>query len=350
MSNISPISGSNRDLWAQAAQASASATTSAPVSGAARAKMEPPTVDSTPDRLPTPSVSLAAIVARMDPVGAKLDQLKAAASGPYTVGDAIVHSGAQFRMNGGHNDAAVRDPKVTSALVHAAARVGLACKVPALQMGRCDPKDLVKVTQALIDDGQLPKSSTEPLADQIHNLQWRFGIGLDCAGYVHQALRAIHGDVAKLGLRSAGNEDFTGLAANPHFKNVGPAAARPGDVIVLQGHGGGDPGHNLIVRAHATIDSPDASAVARWPGAAQFIAGKGAGTIHLLEVDSSFGAENGRPDGGVRRDVLLWNDATKAWLTCKDIPRPEATHPDVVRGTPYGERAVTGVFRSKGGT
>ena len=62
--------------------------------------------DSALGRLPAPAIpvaTLATLISRMDPAGAKLDQLKAATSGPYTVNGATVYAGAQFRMSGGYN-------------------------------------------------------------------------------------------------------------------------------------------------------------------------------------------------------------------------------------------------------
>ena len=287
----------------------------------------------------------------MNPIATKLDQAKAAASGPYTVNGATVYSGAQFRMVGGCNQGNVAASNAT--LTRVAASVGLAGAVYSLQTGRGDPQALVKLTQALIDDGQLPKGTTLPLADQIHDLQWRFGIGMDCAGYVYRALVAAHGDPSKLGLKASAYENFTGLPSNPHFTRLGPSDARAGDVIVLKGSGRpDDPGHNLIVRSHSIAGESVEDAIKRWPAAATFArAGGAAGGalkpgLHVYEVDSSFGAgESGDRHGGVRRDVLLCDTSVTPpqWCTCRDT-QPTVTTEGLV---PYGEQALTGFFRAK---
>ena len=213
-----------------------------------------------------------------------------------------------------------------------------------LRVGRGSPEALVKLTQALIDGGQLPPGSAQPIADQIHDLQWRFGIGLDCAGYVYRAVVAVSGSPEKLGLKAPESENFTGLPQNPRFTRLAePTSARPGDVIVLGGNGTlADPGHNLVVRSHATLADSSTSMLSRWPAAAAFA--KDRVDIHVFEVDSSFGADStGRVDGRVRRDVLLYDSTSKQWCACMDTTPPEVS----IGGTPYLEKTLTGFFRAK---
>jgi hypothetical protein len=353
MSNIPSASNTLRDLWSRATL-SLSSPTPPPVAGLNQADRD--RADAAIDALVTPSISLSTVVARMDPAGAKLDQLRAAASGPYTVNGAIVYSGAQFRMVGGHNQSVVPEPGAKrvptdfTTLVRVAASIGLEHAVPSLQSARGDARDLVRLTQALIDDGQLSPDTTKSPEARIHDVQWRFGIGLDCASYVYQALASVHGDPAKLGLRPIGCEDFTGLSTNDRFRNVAPPDTRAGDVITLAGKGWakGDPGHNLVVRSHAVLEQPGESVTSRWGDAAGFIAAAATSnpkaSIHVFEVDSSFGAgTSGDPHGGVRRDVLLWNSQSNAWCTCKDIDPPTVLNV----GVPYGEVALTGIFHPK---
>jgi len=350
MSNVNPLFSPVRDLWSRVTGASESPSPSKPAlpSSASSSRADADIAyDSAVERMPVPALDLKAVVARMDPVGAKLDQLKAAASGPYTVDGATVYSGAQFRMNGGHNEASMRAGSDTLARV--AARVGLSSELHDLQTGRGGARSLVKLTQALIDDGQLPNGSLAPLADRIHDLQWRFGIGLDCAGYVHQAVSSVCGDPAKLGLRDPAMENFTGLPRNAHFTRVLATAAGAGDVMVLAGTGEkDDPGHNVLVRSRAPMSETLENLADRWVGAAVFLRGAGLGplksSVHVFEVDSSFGAgATGDPHGGVRRDVLLYDSESKLWCTCRDTNPPRMTISDV----PYGEHALTGIFRAK---
>jgi len=349
MNTTNPLTSSLRDLWSRATSPSSTpsgATQTGPGAGAGATRSASDidaAYNDALDRLPSPSVALSAVVARMDPVATRLDQLQAAMSGPYNVNGTTVHSGAQFRMNGGYNQGSVDSSgQDHRTLLRVAERAGLTSALPALQVGRGSPAALVKLTQALIDDDQLRSGGTKPLADQVHDLQWRFGIGVDCAGYVHQALAAIHGDAAKLGLKAAGFEDFTELPGNSRFAKVDPTEVRAGDVLVLKGSGAGDPGHNLIVRSHATL-ADGASLTRKWPQAAGFLGGKTG--VQQFEVDSSFGAgRGGDPHGGVRRDVLLYDGASNTWCTCK-----ETTPRSVLEArVPYMEQALTGFFRVKG--
>jgi hypothetical protein len=304
------------------------------------------------EHLPDFSIALPAVTARLDPVATKLDQVQAAMSGPYTVMHFTIESGAQFRMVDGYNAKnATKGTPDGLTLAAVATKVGLSSSdVAALQQGRGDPRALVKLTQGLIDAGHLSWDTKTSFAAQIHDLQWRFGIGVDCAGYVYQAVVAIHGSPAKLGLKATGFENFTGLPNNSHFDPLPPEKAQAGDVLVLKGKGtvteNGqttfDPGHNLIVRSRSLASQTGESVVQRWPAARAFVE---QARVHVLEVDSAFGAgPNGDVDGGVRRDVILYNATTKEWCTCRDTTPPKIS----VGPVPYGEMALTGFFRPKG--
>jgi hypothetical protein len=278
--------------------------------------------------------------------------------GPYQVGGQTVYSGTQFRMWKGKNQDRVSKTSCDGVfLAKVAAKAGLTSQLDSLQRGRGSPEALVKLTQALIDEGQLRPTSSGLAADQIHDLQWRFAIGFDCAGYVYHAVTALHGDPAKLGLKSIGFEDFKGLPTNRHFEEVKAATdAQAGDILVLAGDGkpdSGNPGHNLIVRSHWMPSAGDAT-VDQLPS----YAGKFLQTthtdktsrretpdeIHAFEVDSSFGALSyGDHHGGVRRDFLLYNSTTNTWCTCRDLEKPTAVDGPV----PYGEVKITGFFRAK---
>ena len=281
MPNLEPLTSPVRDLWNRATSSTTSATGAiAAAASTSNAPTRPQAdIDAAYDHaletLPGTSMAIPAFLARMDPVGAKLDQLQSTMQGPYHLNGTTVYSGAQFRMVGGFNQSAVtaRGP-ARDALVSAAAKARVTSSdLLKLQEGRGDPGALTRVTQALIDGGQLDIDSNRPLADQIHDLQWRFGLGFDCAGYVYKAITAVHGDPAKLGLRPAVDEDFTGLPGNPRFGKMAPADVRAGDVLVLQGHGRGDPGHNLVVYSHSTVGSAQA-VTERFPLAGTFLMGK----------------------------------------------------------------------------
>jgi hypothetical protein len=303
------------------------------------------------EHLPDFSIALPAITARLDPVATKLDQLQATMSGPYSVMHFTIESGAQFRMAGGYNrNSATNGSADGAVLATVAAKAGLSpSDVAALQTGRGDPRTLVKLTQALIDEGHLNWDTKKSFSGQIHDLQWRFGVGVDCAGYVYQAVVAVHGSPAKLGLKATGFENFTGLPSNSHFDTMTPEKAQAGDILVLKGKGrvteNGqttfDPGHNLIVRSRSLASQTRPGVAERWPAAAEFLKSD---DVHVLEVDSAFGAgPNGDVHGGVRRDVILYNETTHQWCTCQDTAPPKVG----IGKVPYGEMALTGFFRPK---
>jgi hypothetical protein len=333
MPNIEPSASPLRNLWNRVASSFGPPAPSTPTAAESDVAY-----DNAVAHLPTPSIALPTVLAKMDPVGAKLDQLQATLKGPYQVNGETVFSAPQFRMNGGHNDsnAVANGARLSEVLTKA----GLSAQLSSLQSGRATPAVLVKATQALIDAGELPSKSALPLATQIHDLQWKFGIGLDCAGYVYNAMAALHGKPASLGLKETTYENFTGLPQNGQFAKVSPTAARPGDVIVLQGGGPLDPVHNLIVRSHSTIERSLADQIGAFPKT------DSASTIHIYEVDSSFSAgTTGISDGGVRRDVLMYDTASALWCTSKAMSPAAVSFGPV----PYAEKAITGVFRAKGG-
>jgi hypothetical protein len=355
MPNIDPLASPIRDGWNPDVGSSRPSTLPAAPTPAAASRAElDATYGSALEHLPDFSIALPAITARLDPVATKLDQLQATMSGPYSVMHFTIESGTQFRMASGYNrnnaTATSPDGEVLAAV---AAKAGLSSSaLVALQQGRGDPGAVVKLTQALIDAGHLSGEKDKSLAAQIHDLQWRFGVGVDCAGYVYQAVVAIHGNPAKLGLKATGFENFTGLPYNSHFETMAPEKAQAGDIVVLKGRGrvteNGqttfDPGHNLIVRSRSLASQTGESVAERWPAAKAFVE---QARVHVLEVDSAFGAgPKGDVDGGVRRDVILYNETTKEWCTCRDTRPPKVS----VGPVPYGAMALTGFFRPKGST
>ncbi len=340
MSNLVSSSGAARDLWGPATVPAGPPAPTAPGPATSSPADAAASYGDALEQLPTPPVASAALISRLDPTAAKLDELMAASKGPYRVDGAVVFAPTQFRMSGGFNDGrAAPGTRDGRALATAATKAGVVAELPMLQVGRGPAAALTKLTQALIDAGELARGPT-PAAERIHQLQWRFGIGVDCAGYVYAGLAAIHGDLSKLGLRPTGFENFTGLKANARFAEVGPTAARAGDVLVLRGSGGSDPGHNLLVRSSGLLRGAT-SALARFSGAAAL--DDGTEHVHAIEVDSSFGAgANGARDGGVRRDLLVYDDRTGAWSTLRNTPDRAAE----TGAVPYGEVAVTGLFRA----
>ena len=354
MPSIDPSQNPLRDLWSRATSslgsAPAVATSTPSGSPAVRSKADADVhYDNVVEHLPDPPTVLPVLTARLDPVGPKLDAIHATMKGPYLVAGKTVESGAQFRMNGGYNQGQVNaGTKDGQILAGVAAKVGLLNELSSLQAGRGRPESLVKLTQALIDAGQLQDGNAGPLADRIHDLQWRFGLGMDCAGYVYRAVTAMHGDPSKLGLKPCGFENFTGLGSNPHFAKAETTEAEAGDVLVLAGDGTREnPGHNLVVRSRCELPPDGGGVRERWPGARAFLEARTDGKpdeIHLFQVDSAFGAgPAGDAHGGVRRDVLLFNANKGTWCTCRDTIPPAVATGKV----PYDEVRITGFFRPR---
>lgn len=222
-------------------------------------------------------------------VGARLDALRDAFSGPYVVDGTSAQARPMFRMNGGANQGSAKQHGGRLAAIAQSARVN-----PALiSVGQGSPRELVKMTQALIDAGCLPPPPGD-VDVRIRQMQWQWGIGVDCAGYTYRAaLTASGADAKALGLKPLGWENFRALDGNRAFQKTAPEMARPGDIMTLDPRPPETVGHNVIVRSHTT-----------------------SGTRHTIEVDSSWGAgADGADYGGFRRDTWIYDDATKLWTS-----------------------------------
>ena len=254
-------------------------------------------------------------------VGARLDAFRDGFSGPYVVDGTSVTARPMFRMNGGANEASARQR--APELRRIAARAGV--NVEMIRLGQGSPRDLVKMTQALIDSGRLPPPPGD-VATRIRRMQWEWGIGVDCAGYTYQAAVAASGASPKsLGLRPLGMESFRSLDHNRAFRKIEPSSARPGDVMTLDPLPPERVGHNVIVRSHTT-----------------------AGTRHFIEVDSSWGAgPDGADYGGFRRDTWIYDESTKLWTSFDAHETPPVARTS--SAGPAGER-FHGCYRPKVGT
>lgn len=251
-----------------------------------------------------PIAPLSAEAARDAAVQAKLDGVRAAFSGPYVVEGESVSARPMFRMT------THVVPKKNELEVDArGARAGV--NAFPTRMGQGSPKELVKITQALIDAGRLPPGPGD-VATRIRQMQWEYGIGVDCAGYSKQAL-------VGCGARSAsmyppGMESFRDLDGKRagSFAKQPIEGARPGDLITLDGPPGGW-GHNVVVYSHVTADdAKKASLAGSDPAMHAFLSSPG--PHHVIEVDSSWGAgPDGAEEGGYRRDTWLYDASTKTW-------------------------------------
>jgi len=243
----------------------------------------------------------------------KLDAVRDAFSGPYVVAGTTVSARPMFRMT---------THEVTIAMARAVDTLGARAGVRApfeARVGQPRPQDLVKITQALIDDGRLPAGPGD-LATRIRRMQWDHGIGVDCAGYSKQALAACstRGDRPKM--YAAGSESFRDVdgGRDGTFAKVSLEKARPGDLVTLDSAERGGWGHNVIVYSHVTADAATKALLCARRGnpgdatLADFLAS--AGPHHVFEVDSSWGAgTEGAECGGYRRDTWLYDASTKTW-------------------------------------
>ncbi|MDB4937312.1 MAG: hypothetical protein JWP87_4284 [Labilithrix sp.] len=247
--------------------------------------------------------------ARDAAVQGKLDAVRDAFSGPYVVAGQTVAARPMFRML-----THVVAQKLANEVDAVGARAGVRSPY-ASRVGQGTAKDLVKITQALIDAGRLPPGAPGDLAVRIRRMQWDYGIGVDCAGYSKQALIACSERTPKM--RGPGMESFRDpdpdRRGDGSFSKVSLEKARPGDLITLDGPTKKDWGHNVVVYSHVTADAAKKAALAAESSALRaFLASPG--PHHVIEVDSSWGAgENGAEVGGYRRDAWLYDASTKTW-------------------------------------
>jgi len=360
MNTIDPSTSSLAQLWNRLASPAAGQPSPAATTAPTKPSEPQVTYEDALDRLP--SAAVAAPVTLSGASGgaaAALDAYQRKTSGPYVVGGETVRAPAQFRMAEGYNQEAAfgSSPaarKTQAELDSVATALHMSGAVTSLRYGRGSPEALVKVTQALLDRDGIPREPAATLPQRIQAVQWHYGIGLDCAGYVYGAVAAVHGSPKALGLAQVGNENFTGLPQNPRFAKIDPASARTGDVLVLAGSGAPhDPGHNLVVYSHTLLREDAKLTVAHGAGDNADLDKVLHGTdasgalpeVHAYEVDSSFGAgPDGRAQGGVRRDLLVFNATTREWATVRSTDPVRITRGAV----PYDEAGLTGFFRPKG--
>jgi len=288
------------------------------------------------DRLPSTTTSgpvdyaaLVVAVAPPDPravkdaeVRARMDACRDHASGPYRAEGEQVVASPMFRMT---------PHVVPRALVVELHAIGKQAglkegQIGALKVGQGSPASLVRMTQALIDAGKLPSQPAD-LAGRIKTLQWTYGIGMDCAGYSKEALRAAHG--RDLGFYGAGIESFRDLDGKRSgaFAKVRVAQARPGDLITLDPSPGGTYGHNVVVYDNRVADPIQRAALGATYGSLMTAFLASPGPHRVLQVDSSWGAgSEGNLVGGYRRDTWIYDESTKHWASFA----PGTTPPQLV--------------------
>jgi hypothetical protein len=290
--------------------------------------------------------------ARDAQVQARLDAFLVSMSAMYSTTDGTVVSGTTFQMSTlyeGQRDS-VRANQRT--LVQAAVRANLTREDFALvRAARGTPASIHALTQALIDRGALPKVDPDGpafqngLVGRVRTMMFRFGIGIDCAGYVQQAyLHAMRIDAATAHFSTRSFESLSNLGARGYRRIDDLAAVRPGDLVVL-GYPDGAVGHRVIVyEQHLATPQDIASLEENGIRAADFA--RAGGPIQVFEVDSSWGCSGNPLIGGVRRETWWYSLATKKWAWLEqgpdDRPRPFST-----ADTPMGHlfTGTSGIFR-----
>jgi hypothetical protein len=234
--------------------------------------------------------------------------------------------------------------------------------------GRATPEQIQRVTQALIDKGALTTlkqgweqkgeaafkgkypNTAWPVsdADAVKLLQWSMGAGVDCAGYAQQEFLAVHGGSrADYGFQGLSDENLADLKSNRHFQQVGPAAAEPGDLLILHAPANGlQIGHAVMVQdRHELADAERAN----YPGIGKFA--KPGDKVQVVTVEGSFGpGGRGEPAmGGVQRRAFFYNETTKQWADMRpdrNGTSDSSVHVSNASG-PY-DHPLDGIYRPKG--
>ena len=324
MTELSPVDSrraSGADSDPSSARLPPPVTPATPPSPAERSAAAAVTYDRVIGQAPAPAGSrgsLAVFLAHNVPVSeaartAKvqegLDAFRDRASGPYAAEGSVVHAAPQFAMGGGFNHPLAKDLLAVAA---AAKPASLARFVGDIQVGRGTPEHVAQMTQALIDAGKLPAGTPENLVGRIHQMQWRYGVGFDCAGYTQQAVASAAGQP-----RSAVfPNELTGAISFARLQKVPFTSVRAGDLLVLDPPANEQVGHKTAVYAHTMVTAEQASAELVAGGARSFqLSDFGAGgPIHRYELDASWGAgPNGDIHGGYRRETALYNESSGMW-------------------------------------
>lgn len=252
---------------------------------------------------------------------AKLDALEAQLAGPYRVSgqQAPVHAAPTFHSNYAKSEQLQARPPL-HAFAQRACGQSLQQALVNACMARPTARELVRVTQALLDAGALG-DKTPVTAQDIRDLQAKFCIGIDCIGFVRTAEVALHGNAVWKGTQLHdgctsyldGAHGFTTRAGGL----AGVAFAETGDVIHLEpSRNTENRQHNVIVRQNEIVSASDPrthTIAAR--GGAALLQG---GPVHLIEIVCSGGGDD--TIRGVRRETWLYNESTKVWADASGTP------------------------------
>jgi hypothetical protein len=328
-----------------------------PVAGPKKDPSPPPIPDG--PSLPGATIATVRSQAFATEVGGRNDAFFDAANAAYSLplpsgGKTTIHAAPQFRMVGGFNyhtqQVTIAGKKATVCTDGPALMKALSPVTPKLTdavnrviSGRGTPEDVRLVTQTLIDRGKLGPVTPGHEAEAIQAMQWKYGVGMDCAGYVQRAFFAARGQTgtpaerAALGLSAqAVNEGFAGLPTNPKFKSVPVAAARAGDVLLLGPPEKGAVGHVVLVRSNTAMSPLEVAKLGAKPGTLT-------GPVRRIEVDSSWGAGESGTHGGVQRRTWLYDEGTGRWAAWD----PAAKTLDFSNDKGPYDHPLVGIFRPK---
>ena len=212
-----------------------------------------------------------------------------------------------------------------------------------VQSGRGTPEQVAQLTQALIDAGKLPPAlpgSKDTLVGRIHQMQWRYSIGFDCAGYTQQAVAAAAGKTRS----DLFPNTLGGAISFARMQKVPVTSARAGDVLVFGPPVNENVGHKMAVFGQAVVSSEQAKAELAGMGAPSDVIDSFAqgGPLHCYQLDSSWGAgKDGDIHGGYRRETALYNESTGMWA----YRRSGGTTVDV--GALPFQHPIDGVYRPR---
>ncbi|MBS2035182.1 hypothetical protein JST97_09335 [bacterium] len=305
---------------------------------------------------------------------ARLDDFRNSMRSTYTIpsdtpGEAprTVKVFPQFQMEGGLSDPEGKEPskgrintmaKVGEALPEIKQNPALRSAASAAGMGRATPEQLKLVTQALIDAGKLPPASGDHTTDsaRVRKLQWEFGLGSDCAGYVAQAASKAAGRDLGLGGVNRNGDSLQQSLSPEQFSRVPqqagkPIRARAGDIIRLTDPSPGEAGHWVSVYDHTTMSADKVAKLHNSKN--EFWQGSGHNAeVHVYTLDSSWGAGGDwktrsaqNEVGGVDRRKWVYNAANDRWGTYDDRAKnPTIEYSEI---GPYNHLPDVKVYRPK---
>lgn len=177
------------------------------------------------------------------------------------------------------------------------------------------PEHIARTVQALIDAGALETMlpGVEPQA-AIRSMMFTLHLGLDCIGYSLAAAEYARGTgsmpkpAARLGFPDRSAVDFGA------WKKVEFADARPGDVLHMP-RVNGERQHNVIVRNAQRVAVKQNEKLLAMGREVPAVFTRGASSVQVFTVDSSWGGGERGDFGGAERRVFVLNPETKLWAS-----------------------------------